>query len=82
MRIIDYENKRLTFYCEQCNIYGEYDLQSILSDNCAVDVEVFCDNCGASGIVYILICYDQSLATILQAQLNNLKEKRSNDANH
>jgi len=76
MRILDYKDKRLMFYCEKCDIYGEYDLQSVLSDNCAVDVEVFCDNCGASEVVYILICYNQSLATVLQAQLNNLKEKR------
>jgi len=76
MQIISYDNKILSFYCEHCDIHGEYDLSSILTDNCVVDVDVICDKCGDSNVVYILICYDQSIAPLLEAKLASIKEER------
>lgn len=75
MRIIEYINGCLKFYCEKCDFYGEYDINNLLEDNCTFKVVVVCELCNDFKNVYILRCKDQSESLRLNAEFQNLKEK-------
>jgi len=75
MIVVGYEEAKVEFYCDRCDFHGEYDINNLLSDNCAVDVEVVCDLCGDKRILYVLKCNDESQAKELNEYLKFLKVK-------
>jgi hypothetical protein len=78
MIVVDYDNQSVVkFYCDKCNFHGEYDISSLLTDNCAVDVDVICDLCGEYYVLYVLKCKDAAQAKELNARLEFLKIKRA-----
>lgn len=77
MIVVDYDGCNIVkFYCDDCNFHGEYDINNLISDNCAVDVDVICDLCGDLYILYVLRCKDEALADELNARLKVLKYNR------
>lgn len=78
MIVVDYDNNYVVkFYCDKCDFHGEYDISSLLTDNCAVDIDVICDLCGDSYVLYVLKCKDPAQAKELNARLEFLKIKRA-----
>jgi len=78
MVIVDYDgNDVVKFYCDKCDFHGEYDVQSVVSDNCAVDIDVMCELCGDIYVLYVLKCKDPAQAKELNARLDFLKYKRT-----
>jgi len=77
MIVVDYNHQDVVkFYCSKCDFHGEYDITSLLTDNCAVDVDIVCDVCGDSYVLYVLKCNDAGQAKELNAKLGVLKTKR------
>jgi len=78
MIVVDYDHQYVVkFYCDKCDFHGEYDISSLLTDNCAIDVDVICDLCGDSYVLYVLKCTDAAQAKELNARLEFLKIKRA-----
>ena len=78
MIVVDYDHQYVVkFYCDKCDFHGEYDISSLLTDNCAVDIDVICDICGDSYVLYVLKCKDPAQAKELNARLEFLKIKRA-----
>jgi len=76
MIVVDYDNQHVVkFYCDKCNFHGEYDISSLLTDNCAIDVDVICDLCGDCYVLYVLKCNDPAQAKDLNTKLRFLKLK-------
>ncbi len=77
MRITNYDNAVIEFYCDACDFLGEMSVISSLTDNCAVSVDVVCDICDDLSVLYILVCKDPAEAKLLNARLEFLKVKRA-----
>ena len=78
MIVVDYDNQNVVkFYCDKCDFHGEYDINGLLTDNCAIDVDVICDLCGECYVLYILKCKDPAQAKDLNARLEFLKITRA-----
>jgi hypothetical protein len=78
MIVVDYDHQYVVkFYCDKCDFRGEYDISNLLTDNCAIDVDVICDLCGDSRVLYVLKCEDEAQAKELNAKLAFLKIMRS-----
>ncbi len=73
----DYGDSIVEFYCSKCNFHGEYDVKSMISDNCVIDIDIICDICGDLCILYVLKCTDPAQAKELNARLEFLKYKRA-----
>lgn len=81
MIVVDYDHKYVVkFYCDKCDFHGEYDISSLLTDNCAIDVDVICDLCGDCYVLYVLKCKDPVQAKDLNARLEFLKITRAAEA--
>lgn len=81
MVVIDYDHKDVVkFYCDKCDFHGEYDISGLLTDNCVVDIDVICELCGDSYVLYVLKCVDAGQAKELNAKLEFLKLKRSSES--
>lgn len=72
-----YDNDIAEFYCSKCDFYGEYNIKSLLNDNCVCDVDIVCDMCGGTTVLYVLKCSDPAQAKELNARLEFLKCKRA-----
>lgn len=78
MRVTNYTNEEtIEFCCDKCGFLGELGITYLLSDNCVFDLDVVCDLCGDSSVLYILKCIDPAMAKELQARMNFLKVKRA-----
>jgi hypothetical protein len=78
MIVVDCDSKYIVkFYCDKCNLHGEYSIDDLLTDNCAIDVDVVCDLCGDVYVLYVLKCKDPMQAKELNARLEFLKIKRA-----
>jgi hypothetical protein len=73
MKIIGYNNGIVKFYCKKCDFRGEYDINSLLTDNCVFKTSIVCDLCGNSRDLYVLKCKDQSESLRLNAEFQKLK---------
>ena len=81
MIVVDYDdNSVVKFYCDKCDFHGEYDISSLLTDNCAVDIDVVCELCGEHYVLYVLKCKDSAQAKDLNARLEFLKITRASEA--
>lgn len=72
----NYKDGCVTFSCSKCAKVWIKDVSDMISDNCALDVEVQCDYCKEHSIVYILRCTDAALAKDLNAKLEVLRLNR------
>ena len=78
MIVVDYDNQNVVkFYCDKCDFHGEYDINGLLTDNCAVDVDVICDLCGECYVLYVVKCKDPAQAKDLNARVEFLKITRA-----
>jgi len=77
VRVEKYELETVKFCCDKCDFSGEYDISSMLSDNCVIDIDVICELCGDMCVIYILKCNDLAQAKDLSARFEFLKYKRS-----
>ena len=76
MIILDYGNNDVVhFYCDKCEFNGEYDISNLITDNCAVDIEVVCELCKDYYMLYVLKCKDITMAKELSAKFEALKLK-------
>jgi len=81
MIVVNYDSKYVVkFYCDKCAFDGEYDISSLLTDNCAIDVDVICDLCGDCYVLYVLKCKAPAQAKDLNARLEFLKITRAAEA--
>jgi hypothetical protein len=78
MIVVAYNYRNVVeFYCDKCDFHGEYDITNLLTDNCAIDVDVICDVCGDTRVIYVLRCKDPAQAKELNARFEFLKIKRA-----
>jgi hypothetical protein len=64
------------YYCECCGLEGKLNLSSVVSDNCAIEVDVRCASCREAYVLFVIKCKDEALADDLNARLNVLKSNR------
>ncbi len=76
IKITDYNNKCVRFYCTNCDKEDVFNASKVLGDNCAIDLLVSCSRCKDSKAVYLLMCDNPALAKELNAQLEVLRIKR------
>ena len=77
VRVVDYREGLVEFHCDKCNIYGKQDINDLLEDNCALDIEVECQSCKEMTVLYVVMCKDEYEMKYLNAQLRLLKEVRN-----
>ena len=71
-----YSDEVVSFTCNSCKIDDTCDVSHLITDNCAVDVNVVCRECADAGVVYILRCTDAALAKDLNGKLEVLRLNR------
>jgi len=71
-----YGNGVVRFSCTKCGFFGEYSIYDRLTDNCVLDIDVCCGECGEKRVLYILKCKDIIYANELLSELKSLKIKR------
>ena len=76
IQVKSYNNELIQFYCTECDLNGEKDVNDLLVDNCVLDVEIMCPQCKGIYMLYIVKCTDESFTKSLNAELILLKEKR------
>ncbi len=80
MRVLDYDESGIVkFYCPKCDFLGEVGISYLLSDNCAIDIDIICELCNDTSILYVLRCTDPTQAKQLSAMLETLKIKRERE---
>lgn len=78
MKVTKYDNKVLSFTCDKCNNYAEREVDRLISDECAVEIELVCPYCKEDKqFVYFMRCTDPARAPELQAKMDFLKMKRA-----
>lgn len=80
--IMKYENKCVNFFCGLCKKDGQLDISDLISDNCAVVIDVICSYCGDRRDLYVLVNKDSIKALELQAKMDFLKVNRAARASH
>jgi rubredoxin len=75
--ITKYEDTCVNFYCNVCQKDSKLDISSLVSDNCAVVIDVTCPDCNDSKDLYILVNKDPIKALELQAKMDFLKVNRA-----
>jgi len=58
MVVYRYDHDIVLFSCEKCNIDGACDIGDLLTDNCAIAINIECEKCGDSRKIRILKCND------------------------
>ena len=76
IQVKSYNDGLIKFYCMECNLSGEKNIEELLVDNCALDVEVICPKCKGMYVLYIVKCTDEAYSRSLNAELWNLREER------
>jgi len=76
VRVVGYREGLIRFYCDECNHNGEQDINDLLEDNCALDIEVECPSCKEMTVLFMVKCKDEYEMKYLNAQLILLKEVR------
>ena len=79
LRITDYNDGVVNFFCGGCNIEGKYKINNVISDNCALDINVRCPTCESTKTLYFLRCTNQVLAKDLNATLEVIKIRRGGE---
>lgn len=77
-----YNEKKLDFYCGVCKISGSMDTADKITDNCAVDFELRCSNCGDKRYLIVVKCIDPARSQEMQAKYEFLKLKRFTEADY
>jgi phage FluMu protein Com len=76
IQVKSYNNGSIQFYCTECALNGEKDVNDLLVDNCVLDVEIMCPQCKDVHILYIVKCADEAFTKSLNAELIALKEEK------
>jgi len=76
IQVKSYKDGLIQFYCTECGLNGEKDVNDLLVDNCVLEVEVECPQCKDVYILYVVKCTDEAFTKSLNAELITLKEKR------
>lgn len=76
IQVKSYNDGLIKFYCTECDLEDEKDVEELLADNCVLDVEVMCNQCYGIHILYIVKCTDEAYSRSLLGELMNLKEER------
>ena len=63
-------------YFTCCETPYKYNFANLLSDDCVIDVDLVCPNCGQTYVLYVLKCGNAAIAKELGAQLEVLKLRR------
>lgn len=71
-----YSDKIINFECDGCKINDTYDVSNLITDNCALDIDIACRECTNTSVVYILCCTDAALAKDLNSRLEVLRLNR------
>jgi hypothetical protein len=77
VRVVDYREGLIEFYCDKCNHNRKQDINDLLEDNCVLDIEVVCSSCKEMAVLYVVRCKDEYEMKYLNAQLKLLKEVRN-----
>jgi len=70
------DNNVVTYYCTECDLHEFHDIGDLLTDDCALDIDIGCKECEDSTILYVLKCKNAALAKDLNAKLEVLRLNR------
>jgi predicted amidophosphoribosyltransferase len=59
IRIFAYEEGKIGFHCEGCELTYTKDISKDITNNCALDIEVICKECGETGVLYFIRCTEE-----------------------
>lgn len=82
MRITNYENGFVRFECIDCKVEVNRDVRDIISDNCALDIDLRCPVCDSIKILYFLRCTNPAMAKDLNTTLEVLKLRHREESNN
>ena len=74
LRITEYYDGILTFYCDNCKSDGVYNFSDRITADCTFIVEPSCQ-CGNTGRLYFMYCSTEYKAKELLAEFEALKLK-------
>jgi len=76
IRVFAYDEGKFGYECESCGLTFTKDISERITDNCALDVDVICKECGENGVVYFTRCTEEYMAKELLAKILLAKESR------
>jgi len=76
IQVKSYNNGLIQFYCTECGLNKQKDVNELLDDNCVLEVDVECPQCKDKYMLYIVKCTDEAFTKSLNAELMVLKEER------
>jgi hypothetical protein len=76
IRVFAYEDGKIGYNCEDCDRTFTEDITERITDNCALDVDVICKECGELGVLYFIRCTEEYMAKELMAKIQGAKESR------
>ena len=66
------------YRCNDCGKTFSEDITERITDNCALDIEIICRECGEVGVLYFTRCTEEYRAKELVARMARMKENRRN----
>lgn len=77
IKIFAYEEGKVGCHCERCEqTFTENISDKVTEDNCALDIDIICKDCGDAGVLYFTKCKDEYMAKELLAKIERAKESR------
>ena len=76
INVFAFEDGQIGYHCEDCERTFTEDISDVITDNCALDIDVICEDCGESNVVYFIRCTEEYMAKELMAKINRAKESR------
>jgi len=76
VKVFAYEDGKVGCRCGDCKQTFTEDISKRLSNNCALDIDVICKDCGDTGVLYFTRCTDEYMAKELMAKISRAKENR------
>jgi len=77
--VTNYDKDIVEFYCENCDFKGFYDVSNLVKEDCAIDIDIVCEFCGAATVLYVVKCKDPARAKELNAQIGAMRLKRRSE---
>ena len=76
IKVFTFEEGIVGYHCEDCEKTFTEDISNRITDNCALDIDVICKDCGESSVLYFTRCTEEYMAKELMAKIVKIKELR------
>jgi len=76
IKVFAFEKGQVGYHCEDCEKTFTKDISDIITDNCALDIDIICKDCGESEVLYFTRCTEEYMAKELMAKITRAKESR------